>query len=331
MTTRVSVALASYNGAAYIEEQLDSLARQERLPDELIVCDDGSSDQTVALTRGFASRAPFPVRIEQNPVRLGIAKNFEKALSLCTGDLMFLADQDDVWLPSKIRMMQRALETNTDVLVGLNDAEIVDDDLAPRAPSLFCNIIRTTGLEENFYPGCCTVITRAFLDFCLSLPSGDDGIPIAGHDGLRNYVALLLDARSVVRLPLQYYRRHEENVTSSPAYDKRVSWLVRFRYERGLLRELRRDPGRHTVGLVERLRLIEVVLERLERLRSRADAASLVFKIEMVHKKKRNLERRIEICRLPKRRKVAAATSFLVVGGYRGGGGMRSFFVDIFK
>jgi len=332
MSTRISVALASYNGAAYIEEQLESLARQERLPDELIVCDDGSSDQTVEIIRTFSARAPFPVRIEENPIRLGVTKNFEKALSLCTGDLVFLADQDDVWFPSKIGTMQQMLEADTNVLMGLNDAVIVDRELCTMATSLIRNVIRTTGrLEENFFQGCCAVITRAFRDLCLPFPIRHDGSPVIGYDGSLNFVALLLDVRSVLRLPLQYYRRHEGNVSSSPAYNVQLSRYARFKYERGLLRELRRHPTGHTEGLVGRLGLVEAVLERLEGLTSRADAASLFSKIEMVQKKKRNLERRIAICRLSKGRKVAAATSFYFVGGYRGAGGMRSFLVDILK
>src|SRR5687767_8613501 len=101
----VSVALCSYNGAAYIAEQLRSIAEQTLLPEELVICDDGSSDSTVAIIRAFASEAPFKVLLFQNEQKLGVARNFQKALSLCTGDIIAMSDQDDVWMPIKLEKL----------------------------------------------------------------------------------------------------------------------------------------------------------------------------------------------------------------------------------
>src|SRR3712207_5989304 len=100
----LSVALCTYDGARYLPEQLESLARQRRLPDELVVCDDGSADDTVDVVRRFADRAPFAVRLSLNPQNLGFVKNFEQAIRLCRGDLIALADQDDVWHPQKLEL-----------------------------------------------------------------------------------------------------------------------------------------------------------------------------------------------------------------------------------
>jgi hypothetical protein len=110
-----------------------------------------------------------------------------------------------------------------------------------------------------------------------------------------------------------------------------LSKFVRFKHACGALRELGHDQGRRTGWLVERLRLVEVVLERLERLRSVAEPPRLLLWTERVWQRKCSLERRIAICRLPKLRRVVAATSFLFVGGYRDARGMRSFVVDILK
>lgn len=98
----VSVAMATYNGERFLQEQLDSLARQTLLPCELVACDDGSTDGTLDILQRFAANAPFPVRIFRNPFRLGSGFNFLEALARCTGDLVAFCDQDDIWLEKKL-------------------------------------------------------------------------------------------------------------------------------------------------------------------------------------------------------------------------------------
>lgn len=122
----VSVAMATCNGGAYLEAQLASLVAQTRLPEELVVCDDASDDDTAARLDSFAASAPFAVRFERNPSRLGITRNFEKAASLCRGEIVFLADQDDVWLPDKIEKLVRALEDDARAGAVFSDGEVVD-------------------------------------------------------------------------------------------------------------------------------------------------------------------------------------------------------------
>lgn len=111
----ISIALAAYNGARYVREQLESFAAQRRLPDELVVCDDGSTDDTPEQVERFAVGAPFDVRLERNPRNLTTTPNFGKAISLCRGDLIFLSDQDDVWLPEKLEAMARHFESHPSV------------------------------------------------------------------------------------------------------------------------------------------------------------------------------------------------------------------------
>src|SRR5581483_5816839 len=99
---RISIAMATYNGGQFIREQLDSLSRQTFLPCELVVCDDGSTDHTLAIVETFAASAPFAVRIHRNKKRLGFGPNFLKAASLCDGEVIAFSDQDDVWLETKL-------------------------------------------------------------------------------------------------------------------------------------------------------------------------------------------------------------------------------------
>jgi glycosyltransferase involved in cell wall biosynthesis len=136
----VSVAMCCYNMAAFVEAQLASLARQTRLPDELVVCDDGSEDDTVAIVRAFAAGAPFEVRIVQNDTRLGCNRNFEKAITLCSGDIIFLCDHDDVWRERKIETLLELMR-DEDVGAAFGDAAVVLSDLTPRGFTLWdtCN------------------------------------------------------------------------------------------------------------------------------------------------------------------------------------------------
>ena len=92
----LSVSMCTYNGARFLREQLESIASQIRLPDELVVCDDGSTDATLAILTEYAKAVRFPVRIQCNTSRLGPAKNFEQAISLCKGEIIVLSDQDDI-------------------------------------------------------------------------------------------------------------------------------------------------------------------------------------------------------------------------------------------
>ncbi|MFO1150488.1 MAG: glycosyltransferase [Alsobacter sp.] len=124
---RLSIAMATFNGARYLENQLASLAVQSRRPDELVVCDDGSSDATVALVRSFARQAPFPVELVCNEDRLGYRHNFVKAGRLCSGDIVFFCDQDDEWLPGKIETMAAAFDDPA-VMLAYHNALVVDED-----------------------------------------------------------------------------------------------------------------------------------------------------------------------------------------------------------
>lgn len=126
----VSVAMATYNGARFIKEQLDSFAQQTLFPAELVACDDGSTDSTYEILQKFAKKAPFPVRIYENEERLGCVENFLHALDLCTGDLVALSDQDDVWLPDKLAVCAREFAAE-EVNLVIHLASLVGPGLKP--------------------------------------------------------------------------------------------------------------------------------------------------------------------------------------------------------
>ena len=215
-----SVAMCTYNGARYLGEQLESLAAQTRLPDELVICDDGSVDDTVALIEKFAGSARFAVRLEVNKVNLGSTKNFEKAIRGCKGDVIALADQDDVWLPRKLEVLEAEFQRSHSVGLVFSDAEVVDDNLRPLGERLWNSIgfdetrrhkLKTARRMEVLLPG--WTVTGATLAFRskfrpLVVPIPDD-LPVI-HDGWIAAVVGAVADVAFIEEPLVLYRQHAQ-------------------------------------------------------------------------------------------------------------------------
>lgn len=126
----ISVALATYNGAAHLGEQLASLVAQTVLPHELVVSDDGSTDATLKIVRDFAATAPFAVHILPQGPRLGFSDNFLRAAEACQGPLIAFCDQDDVWLPHKLQIGRERLERDGS-LMSMHLLTMTNDRLQP--------------------------------------------------------------------------------------------------------------------------------------------------------------------------------------------------------
>ncbi len=112
-----------------LREQLDSIGRQHRKPDELVIVDDHSNDETVAIIRRFEAEVGFPVRLHVNSENIGSTKNFEFAITLCKGDVVVLADQDDVWYPEKLAVVEETFANQPGIGAVFSDANIVDSQL----------------------------------------------------------------------------------------------------------------------------------------------------------------------------------------------------------
>src|SRR5260221_823959 len=123
----VSIAMATYNGQKHIQRQLDSLAAQTRIPDELVVCDDGSEDNTIAIVGAFANSSAFPVNIHKNDTRLGYRANFMRCANLCRSKLIAFSDQDDDWYPHKLETILKPF-SDAGVLLAYHNADIVTHD-----------------------------------------------------------------------------------------------------------------------------------------------------------------------------------------------------------
>lgn len=208
---KISVALCTFNGSRFLKQQLESIATQIRLPDELVVCDDGSTDATISILENFITNAPFPVHIYRNLTNLGACGNFCKAIELCGGDLIALSDQDDVWQADKLFRAQFAIEqcrnpTSTLYCSGLQyvnaNLELIGKSQVPRFTD-FSNAI-----VENIATGCTVVFGEEIRRLILFSDPKD----MLMHDWWAYLVAsafgqVVYDPSSTV-----LYRQHGSNV-----------------------------------------------------------------------------------------------------------------------
>lgn len=123
----ISVALCTYNGEKFIEEQISSILNQSVPVDEIVVCDDGSTDNTLKIVERFQSQTKTNIRIFHNEKQLGVCANFQKAINLCGGDIIFLSDQDDVWYPNKVETICDWFNSNPTKNVVFTDANLINE------------------------------------------------------------------------------------------------------------------------------------------------------------------------------------------------------------
>lgn len=213
-----SVAMCTYNGARFLGAQLASVAAQTRAPDELVVCDDRSADETARVVRDFAANAPFRVRLHVNEQNLGSTKNFERAVSLCEGELIALSDQDDVWLPQKLARLEEEFARDASALVVFSDASIVDEESRPVGRGLWesvgvtreelARVEQGRGIGDLLRGATVTGATMALRASLreLALPFPTD-LPLI-HDGWTTLLAACVGGVRPVAERLVLYRRH---------------------------------------------------------------------------------------------------------------------------
>lgn len=323
---KVSIAMACYNGAAFLKEQLDSFARQTRLPDELVACDDGSGDATVEILRAFAATAPFEVRVERNEANLGFGRNFAKAFSLCTGDVIFPSDQDDAWYPAKVATMLEWLEARPATLAVWHDAEITDEALRPVGVTKLAQI-RAAGMDpaRSFVHGGCAALRREFLDFALPFPQ-----EFAAHDSWFGELAAYLGGKDLVPQPLILYRIHATNTSRNPL--NRAEKVTGADLALGRLCQADAVTRRKEFD-VERGKLAALESRFVSRkggLPARFDQGALARALAAVRSKRGALDRRARLADWPRVLRPWPAMSLLLSGDYRRHfNGYRSFIKDM--
>jgi glycosyltransferase involved in cell wall biosynthesis len=244
--TRISVAMATYNGEQHVREQLDSLARQTVPPYELVITDDGSTDGTLSIVSDFARSSPFPLRIYQNHERLNYSKNFMYAASLCRGDWIAFCDQDDVWLDSKFAIVSDRISRYPEAWLIQHSGIMTDQKLVstgvllPDFPrdSVLPPLCETGFVRETKFVGYAMIFRANLLALSRAVryPSGtyydescDGGV--CAHDRYVHMLATVFGTIVQIAEPLVLYRRHEAAVTAkrcNPALFRQASFVERL-------------------------------------------------------------------------------------------------------
>ena len=205
----ISVCMATYNGEKYIKEQIDSILCQIGDDDELIISDDGSTDNTISLVEEVYSDRR--IKIVHNEGNHGYTPNFYNALKQAKGDYIFLSDQDDVWLPNKVETVIKALQNFNFVH---SDAVIVDEKLQviSKSHDEANNVKRgfLPNLLRSRYLGCCMAFDRHVLEALFPVPSYTNTYP---HD---LWIALISEyyfTTTYINKSLILYRRHDSNAS----------------------------------------------------------------------------------------------------------------------
>lgn len=220
-----SVAMATYNGAAFIEAQLRSILSNTVRPDEIVICDDQSSDRTSEIVARVALASPVPIHFHRNPERLRSSRNFERAISLCTGDIIFLSDQDDVWTSDK---MERMLAPFVDREIGgvFSDSTLVDEELNPIGSTMFGQLPFGTAhrhklnsdqaveliMNRAFVTGAAFAFRRSLVPAMLPIPPSEFFI----HDRWLAIVVAAVSRLYVLDEPLILYRQHPGQQLGGP-------------------------------------------------------------------------------------------------------------------
>lgn len=209
---RISVAVAVFNGEPYISEQLTSIVHQSLPPHEIILSDDGSLDNSLDITRKIVGASDIELKIVRNKYARGFSTNFQSALEQCTGDIILLSDQDDVWLPDKIEKCVASLEADQKYLV-IHDMYIGDETLTIGDRTYMEEFLRNGVSLDGYCSGCGMAMKRAMADIVLPFPA-----QVQDHDIWINEVAKSIGQRSLLSLPLTIYRRHSNNLTTNKIF-----------------------------------------------------------------------------------------------------------------
>lgn len=252
---KISIAMATYCGERYVEKQLKSLLNQTRRPDEVLIFDDRSSDNTVQIVNDFIEKNKLENwSITVNETNLGFVKNFYKAMKTCSGDIIFMCDQDDIWHDNKLEVMEKLFEQYPDAAAVNTGFGLIDGEDKPFSDAKKCGTtnhglipktldkrsltaISCGELFDNISPGCTMAITKNLKDFYLE--NSTLKIP---HDHELNIYAAKIGKLYFYNDELISYRIHSSNAL-------------------GLNTKKRTLKDRITVNLGKRLKGIEVQFE----------------------------------------------------------------------
>ena len=275
----ISVAMATFNGAPYILAQLQSLAKQSILPNELVVSDDGSTDATLDIIEQFSLSAPFKVLINRNAVRLGFADNFLKAAQLTNSRWIAFCDQDDIWFPRKIETVLKTIGSDEELHLIVHTSKILRGDtltteiVGPKNAGLHLPL---TLHPLHVFNGHALVFDRVLLDVLRveARPFSPHTMTLRmPHDDWITFLGGALGKTHILKEPLVQYRHHEGNI-SSPS-SKREDIVSQWRRAR-LINYAAIQKG--LFGAEQRAFQLSQVKSDLEHIRSNAERAVAYYR-----------------------------------------------------
>lgn len=220
--TSVAVVVATYNGAAYLLAQLESIAQQTHTPVQIIIVDDASSDDTVRIAHAFAAQHP-EVMVVQNETRLGYIKNFEKGMLLATANYVALSDQDDIWVAHKL---EKLLANIGGQMLAYSDSELIDANghlLHQKMSSIKNQLAYHTPIMYAigaWAPGHAMLFKKELIDKAVPFPA------LVTHDFWLGFVATCYSKVVYVNEPLVHYRQHTQNAIGADTTKNKMASLT---------------------------------------------------------------------------------------------------------
>ena len=230
----ISIAMATYNGAKFIREQLDSILAQTITDWELIVCDDVSTDSTIAILEEYAKK-DGRIQIHKNKVNLGFKRNFEKAISLCSGDYIALCDQDDIWYPKHLEILLNQIGDyslsigNSDIVDANNvflNKTMSDTDHIHFIPKDYKKLLYREFFYANPFQGASMLLKRDFAQRCIPIPE-----EVKYHDAWISTCACMEYGLVYTYESITRYRQHGKNITVNNHREHGLSkWSIGLDY-----------------------------------------------------------------------------------------------------
>ncbi len=224
---KVSVCMAAYQGAKYIKPQVASILSQLESSDELVIVDDASQDETIEIINKFNDPR---IKLIYNQTNLGAIKTFEKALKFVNNDIIFLSDQDDIWLPNKVSIIKEKFQKHPTITLVLSDAYIIDSHNKIVSDSYFkirgkfvSGVI--PNIIKNKYLGCTMAFRKKMIKYFLPFPSD---IPM--HDIWMGIVNATYGKTYYINEPLIQYRLHGNNASRGPINHADIKQMIVWRY-----------------------------------------------------------------------------------------------------
>jgi glycosyltransferase involved in cell wall biosynthesis len=210
MKLMISIALATYNGEKYIGQQLISIIEQNRTPDEIIISDDNSNDNTINIAKSILENSNIPYKIIYNTKQKGFSNNFYNSILNCSGDIIFLSDQDDFWHKDKIEKILFIFFNNPSIFLVIHDMSVSDENLSIKQSS-YLDEMHSLGLSyDSHNSGCAMAFKKQLLNIALPFPKG-----IKNHDLWLKYCADFFNKTLIIPDILMIYRRHRQNFSSN--------------------------------------------------------------------------------------------------------------------